>query len=315
MDSEDELDQAFLRVESGNAAPSATAGSLVVDPITKEQNAELFRQMAVGFARPLRDFMLELVLGPATKQWIDIAKRPVTNLLKGAREFELSDLVQGLLDFEGRLDAAQNAHGARVSGLERERLLSCYERLAQALPAAFDLKPDRDRREPIVVHQLLLQVPGVHKIAIDKLYAAGLASLDGLCRSSVDDLMALARIEREGAEAIVRRFQAYLRERTEQVVEKGEVQVKQKLRAIVDKLGKAHQEFQRAEADEDRERKRRARNERRSRALEMNVLLAQLGEIDLVAELERSATERRIERVRSYIESSGRVEPARQEVP
>lgn len=314
MDGEDEVDEAFLRVTSTVSTPSNTTGSLVVDPVVKEQNAELFRQMAVGFARPLRDFMLELVLGPTTKQWIEIARRPVENLLKGARELELSEFVDALLDFDIRLGEAQNAHGSRITGAERERLLSCYEALVKTLPMAFDLKSERDRREPIVVHQLLLQVPGVHKVAIDKLYAAGLASLDGLCRSTADDLMALAHLDREGAEAIIRRFQAYLRERTEQVLEKGEVQAKQKLRAIVDKLGKAHLEFQRAEVDEDRERKRRARNERRSRTLEMNVLLAQLGEIELVADLERSATERRIERVRGYIESSGRAEPARQEV-
>lgn len=307
------MDEAFLRVTSVASTPSNAAGSLAVDPRIKEQNAELFRQMAVGFARPLRDFMLELVLGPTTKQWIEIAKRPVENLLKGARELDVSDLVEALLDFETRMSEAQNTHGSRITGTERERLLSSYEKLTRALPMAFDLKSERDRREPIVVHQLLLQVPGVYKVAIDKLYAAGLSSLDGLCRSSTDDLMALAHIDRDAAEAITRRFQTYLRERTEQVLEKGEAPTKQKLRMIVDKLGKAHQEFQRAEAEEDRERKRRARNERRSRALEMNVLLAQLGEIDLVADLERSATERRIERVRSYIESSGRAEPARQE--
>jgi hypothetical protein len=45
----------------------------------------------------------------------------------------------------------------------------------------------------------------------------------------------------------------------------------------------------------------------------MNVLLAQLGEIDLIAELERSATDRRIERMRTYVDSSGRAAPARQE--
>jgi uncharacterized protein (DUF2164 family) len=295
--------------------PVAAPGSVVVDAVTKEENAALFREMAVGFARPLRDFMMELALGSTTKQWLEIGKRPVENLLKGARELELSDVVAALGDFDGRLDEAQRSPGSRVTGTERERLLSSYEGLVRVLPAAFDMKGERNRREPIVVHQLLLQVPGVHKIAIDKLYAAGLASLDGLCRSSADDLMGLARIERDGAEAIVRRFQTYLRERAEQALEKGELQAKQKLRVIVDKLGKAQQEFQRAEADDDRERKRRARNERRSRALEMNVLLAQLGEVDLVAELERSATDRRIERVRGYIDSSGRMEPARQEAP
>jgi hypothetical protein len=269
--------------------------------------------MAVGFARPVRDFLLDLVLGPTTKQWLDIARAPVQNLLKGAVEFELTELAAALVDFNRGLEDARNALGAMVTGVERERLLAHYEALARALPMAFDLKGERSRREPMVVHHLLLQVQGVHKLAIDKLHAAGLASLEGLGRSSVEDLMAHARLERDGAEGIVRRFQSYLRERTEQILERGEAQVKQRLLGLIDALGQAHQEFLRADADEDRAAKRRARVDRRARALEMNVLLAQLGELDLIADLERSATDRRIERMRSYVESSGRAQPTRQE--
>jgi hypothetical protein len=313
MESEDDVDRAFARVESSEVAPRAAAGTHVVDPMTREHNASLFREMAVGFARPVRDFMLDLVLGPTTKQWLDIARAPAQNLLKGAVEFELTDLAAALVDFGRGLEDARNALGAMVTGVERERLLAHYEALARALPMAFDLKGERSRREPMVVHHLLLQVQGVHKLAIDKLYAAGLASLEGLGRSSVEDLMAHARLERDGAEGIVRRFQSYLRERTEQVLERGEVQVKQRLSALIDELGRAHREFLHADAEEDRAAKRRARVERRARALEMNVLLAQLGEIELIAELERSATDRRIERMRSYVESSGRAQPTRQE--
>jgi hypothetical protein len=83
--------------------------------------------------------------------------------------------------------------------------------------------------------------------------------------------------------------------------------------ALIEELGQAHREFLNADAEEDRAAKRRARVERRARALEMNVLLAQLGEIDLIADLERSATDRRIERMRSYVESSGWAQPTRQE--
>jgi hypothetical protein len=313
MESEDDVDRAFALVESREVATPGAPGTHVVDPMTREHNADLFRQMAVGFARPVRDFMLDLVLGPTTKQWLDIARAPTQNLLKGAVEFELTDLAAALVDFGRGLEDAQNALGAMVTGVERERLLAHYEALARALPMAFDLKGERSRREPMVVHHLLLQVQGVHKLAIDKLYAAGLASLEGLGRSSVEDLMAHARLDRDGAEGIVRRFRSYLRERTEQVLERGEAKVKQRLLALIDELKQAHEEFLHADAEEDRSAKRRARFDRRARALEMNVLLAQLGEIDLIAELERSATDRRIQRMRSYVESSGRAQPTRQE--
>jgi hypothetical protein len=176
------------------------------------------------------------------------------------------------------------------------------------LPEVFELKGERDRREPIVVHHLLQQIPGVHTIAMDRLYGAGLTSIESLYAASVDDLVGLARVERDVADAIHRRFVAFYRERAEHPVERAQQQVKQKLLTLVDRLGRAHDEFQRAEAEDDRAAKRRARTDRRSHALEMNVLLAQLGEIDLVSELERSPTERRIERVMTFVAQAGRGE-------
>jgi hypothetical protein len=299
----DEVDTAFERIATSEGDGAAAPGALVDDAVVKEQNAELFRHMAVGHARPLREFMLELVLGPTTKQWLDVAKPSVTSLKKGADALGQEPLSAALSEYETALDRAALALGPKIHGPERDGLVACYDGLVRALPLAFDLKEDRDRREPLLVHQLLLQIPGVHKVTLDKLYAAGLASLDALCRASVEDLVAIGRLEPEGAEAIVARFKNYWRERTEAPREKLEDGARERLKRLVERLDRAHSEFQRAEADEDRERKRRARSERRVRALEMNVLLAEIGEVDLVAELERSPTERKIERVRRYIES------------
>jgi hypothetical protein len=118
--------------------------------------------------------------------------------------------------------------------------------------------------------------------------------------------MAQGYVDREAAQGIMSRFQAYWRERSERPLHKSEEQAKNRLKALLEQLVRAHERFQAAEAREDREQKRRARNERRARCLELNVLLAQLGEIDLVAELERSPTERRIDRVRVYIDQAGK---------
>ena len=141
---------------------------------------------------------------------------------------------------------------------------------------------------------------------IDKFYVAGLVSFDALCRSSIDDLVQLGRLDREGADAILSRFRQYWNERAAQPVHKTEEKSRKKLATLLEQLGLAHQAFQRAEADEDREKKRDARSARRASSLAINVLLAQLGEVDLVEELERSPTERRIERVRSYVDQMAR---------
>lgn len=300
----DDVDHAFERIAPATAAARAMPGSLADDAVAKAENARLFSAMVTDHARPLREFMLDLAIGPTTKQWLDVAKPAAQSILKGALALDQQELSIALGEFVKALDRAAETAGAKISAAERGGVMSAYAKLASLLPSAFELKGDRDRREPLVVHHLLLQIPGIYKVTLDKLYAAGLASLEALCRSSAEDLVAIGRLEAENAQAIIRRFQSYWRERTEHPLQKAEERAKQKLRELVAELGRAHEEFQRAEAKEDREAKRRARAERRARALAMNVLLAQLGEVDLVEELERSPTERRISRVRSYIEGA-----------
>jgi hypothetical protein len=301
----DDVDNAFAQMVSQAPAPPKP-GSLAVDEQTKKANAELFRSMAAAHAEPIRDFLLELVVGPSSRLWLDIVSPAIDSIRRGAVELGQQDLVLALDAFQEAMDAATRAIGSKVDGKEREALVRAHAALAAALPEAFDLAKARDQREPLVVRHLLMQVPGVHKVTIDKLYAAGLASLDALCRSSVDDLVQVGRLERDRADAISSRFRQYWAERASQPVHKTDDRARKRLTTLLEQLGNAHQAFQRAEADEDREKKRDARNARRASAQAINVLLAQLGEVDLVEELERSPTDRRIERIRSYVDVMAR---------
>jgi hypothetical protein len=304
----DDVDSAFARIVSHAPRPPGQ-GTLTEDPQAKKANAELFAAMAGTHARPIKDFLLELLVGSTTKQWLDVARPAAQSIHKAAGELGQAELVAALAGFNDTLESAAKAVGSKVDGAERDGIIRAHAALSAALPQAFDLVKERDQREPLVVRHLLLQVPGVHKVTIDKLYAAGLASLDALCRSSTDDLVQLGRLEREGADAILNRFRQYWNERASQPVHKAEEKARKKLATLLEQLGLAHEAFQRAEADEDREKKRDARSARRASSLAINVLLAQLGEVDLVEELERSPTERRIERVRSYVDQMARARP------
>jgi hypothetical protein len=301
----DDLDSAFARIVSHAPKPPGQ-GTLAEDPQAKKANAELFTAMAGTHARPIKDFLLELLVGATSKQWIDVARPAAQSIHRAAGELGHPELVAALGSFNEALESAAKGFGTKVEGAERDGIIKAHAALSAALPQAFDLVKERDQREPLVVRHLLLQVPGVHKVTIDKLYAAGLASLDALCRSSIDDLVQLGRLEREGADAILSRFRQYWNERAAQPVHRTEEKARKRLATLLEQLGLAHEAFQRAEADEDREKKRDARNARRASSLAINVLLAQLGEVDLVEELERSPTERRIERVRSYVDQMAR---------
>ncbi len=97
----------------------------------------------------------------------------------------------------------------------REMLSATYAKLVEVMPSVFALDRERGRREPIIVRSLLLQVPGVHKVAIDKLYAAGINGLDVLYAARPRELAEATGLDEALATAICERFQRYRREVSE----------------------------------------------------------------------------------------------------
>src|SRR5690606_36978647 len=134
-----------------------------------------------------------------------------------------------------------------------------------ALPTAFELGNQRDRREAILVHQLLLQVPDVHKLTVDRIYAAGLSTISGLAGAAPSELHQVAGIPRERAAAVVAHFQTYLAERRRTSPEQAREATYRKLDAALAALEQAQEAFLQAESDEDAARKRKARRDKRAR--------------------------------------------------
>jgi cell division septum initiation protein DivIVA len=73
------------------------------------------------------------------------------------------------------------------------------------------------------------------------------------------------------------------------------------LRSVVDQLRQQHERFCSADEDDDRDLKREVRRARVDLLHEINLLLAQIGEIDMVHELERAPFESKIERLSTYL--------------
>ncbi|MBL8192186.1 MAG: hypothetical protein JNM06_00075, partial [Blastocatellia bacterium] len=82
-----------------------------------------------------------------------------------------------------------------------------------------------------------------------------------------------------------------------------------KLAELVTELKRQHEGFERASAQEwsnpalaaD---KRKFRQNRQACVLQINVVLAEMGELDLVNEVQKLSFERRIQRLEEYLESS-----------
>src|SRR5262249_22506105 len=95
------------------------------------------------------------------------------------------------------------------AGPQRDALLLRYLDLTEVMPQAFALDTDRRQREAAILQALLLQVPGMKKFTIDKLYAAGITTLEAMGMAKAGDLVDAAGIEHDVAHAVVERFRAY----------------------------------------------------------------------------------------------------------
>ena len=300
-----EANAAFDAIESDSPAPTSPT-TLAYDASTQQEVTKLFGEVAATHARQIRNFMLELSTTETTKQWAELCRPALASLEKAAQGMDLEAVVKGLRDFRDALNHACAMPGARIGGLAREQLLSRYAVLSKELPDTFKLDEERDRREPIIVQTLLAQVPRVHKVTVDKLYAAGLVSLESLMTVSEGDLSAVSGISSELANAIVERVRAYRENLADQVADPADQGSRQRFRAALEQLQAQHEDFCAAEDDDDRERKRELRRTREHLLHQINLLLAHLGEVDMVHELERAPFASKIERLSNYLRETSR---------
>jgi hypothetical protein len=295
-----ELDAAFSDATHVGPHP-AGEGNVATDEATQAEIQRLFAQIAAHHSAQIRDFVLELSHGDTTRQWAELCAPAVGSLKRAAATIKHDLLVVTLEEFERALKAALRSNFVSITGDYRKSLLIGYERLKQVLPAAFDVRSDRDRREPVIIDSLLRQVPGMHALCIARLYAAGVSSLTALYSARPADLCATAGIDPDLARAIVEHFEAYRIERGQTAPDKGRKSERNELRSIIDTLAAREQEYREAEENEDRRRKREIRNERTALVQRLDLLLAQLGEIDLVNELKRIPVDRKIKRIDRYL--------------
>jgi len=290
-------------------------GKTVVDEATRRAQHEadmaevraLFTDMAVGHARPLRDFMIEVSWGDPTREWLDVAIPASTALRRAAEAMEMAELGAAL---EGFIAALELAAGEATIGRDaKDLLLGTYGKLTDLLPAAFALEGERGRREPIIVRALLLQVPGVRKVALDKIYAAGLTSLEMLYAAGPRELSETTGLDVELAARIHERFERYRSEVTELDPAKDRAAERAELAALHAELSRAHDEHERlarAWTPDAAAGRVRARRERSDAVLRISVLLARIGEVDRLKALEKVPFAQKIRDLQTFLDEAKR---------
>ena len=266
---------------------------------------DLFAGIAVAYARPLRDFMIEVAWGEPTKEWLDVALPAAVALRRAAAAVELPEVDTAL---EGYCTALELAGGESSLNREvREMLTGAYGRLVEAMPGVFALEGERGRREPIIVRSLLLQVPGVRKVAIDKLYAAGINGLEVFYAARPRELAEATGLEIALTAAICDRFESYRREVAELSPGKHRERERAEVGELTDDLARHHEAHEGAAASwaaDAAARRAEARKDRAETALRIDVLLAHMGEVDLLHALAKLPFQQKIRELKRYLDEA-----------
>lgn len=289
----------------GGAAADTAAHGVVVDQAPVR---ELFADIAANYVRAVRNFMIEINRGDTVKEWIDICQPAVQSIKRAAEKMELEDVYRAVEDFDAILELAVNSEGRFITGEVREELISTYDQLITLMPQAFTLDAERDQRESIIIHSLLMQVPDVRKVTVDKLYAAGLTTLEVFFLAKAEDLAATAGIPDWLGAKIVDKFQGYRSEIQSVPPDASRSAERAKLATLIGDLKSQQEGYERASSgwtEEAAEEKKRLRQARQDTLLQINVVLAQLGEVDLIHEIEKLPFERRIDRLAAFLTEGG----------
>jgi hypothetical protein len=276
---------------------------------TVEDLAEVrrvFNDVAVVHVSQVRDVMLELRYGDAQPGWVESTQPALRSLRAMAGQMELVDLCRALDEFCVAVDAAVIGR-ARIDDDGKAELLRRYQHLIELIPQAFELDAERDRREPIIVEALLLQVVGVEKRTIEKLFAVGLSRLDALMQATAEELAVVAGIRPDLSAAIVDQLRSYRTGASSALAAPDPLAERRQLGDLLIMMSVANDEYNHAATmwtDEARNRKQEARKRREQVFQRIKVALARLGERDLLARLDRMTFGDRIAALDRYLSAA-----------
>jgi len=302
-DLESTLDAAIAPKEP--VAPSPAHGVSTKEDLAAARR--VFEDLARSYMGQVRNLMLEVKWGQARAEWLSLCDAVLRSLRRMAETMEMPELCAALDGFHTALRQVRNRCNGPVVGAERDTLLEAYGPLLQSMPQVFELDAERNRREPIIVDSLLRQVPEVEKVTIDRIYAAGLTSLEVLGRAKPDEIAATTSIAVELATRIVELFKGYRQGNGATVGAAAPADEYRQLAALIAELRRQHAAFEEAASawsESARARKKELRRARAATTLKIQVALARVGEVDRVGELEKLPFRRKIEQVERYLEQA-----------
>jgi hypothetical protein len=297
-------------LEAGFASIEREAGQDAANGVATTDLAEvraLFAQLAANHVRQVRDFMIDLRWSEPTVDWLPICKPALSSLRRAADKLELADLCLALDRFAEALTLAAAGGARTIGGEPRQALIARYQELSTLMPQAFALDLDRSQREAVILQSLLLQVSDVKKVTLDRMYAAGLTTLEAMFLATPGDIAATTGISEDLAAHIVERFRAYRDQVKATVPDATRARERERVAELVSRLRREHDEYERAAqawSREASEKKKELRQARAQTLLDIQVALARLGEVERLEQLERLPFEKKLSHLESFLEEA-----------
>ncbi len=144
------------------------------------------------------------------------------------------------------------------------------------------------------------------RLGIDKMFAAGIARLETLSSAAAGDIAAVTGMQLAVAGRVVRIFLEYREEFDALVPDETYRAEREKLRDLVKELEVFCDDYDHAEkgwSDEDVRRKRKLRQSRTETVLRIAVVLARMGQVERVLDLDRMTYRRKLSELRSFLEA------------
>ena len=295
------LDDAFESACSGNAELNTSITETTRDEQAEAAVQELFIQIAANYATPLKSFMFELQRGTASKDEIELF-RPVLDGIQGAVEMmNLPHAVQRISDLDDSLRLALASSERVVNGEVRQRILSSYEALVAIMPEAFRLTNEGEKREDIIIKSLLKQIPGLGCVTLEKLYKAGLSSLDTLFLANKEDLSAATGVSVRMCQLICDKVAQHRQEVETLPHDAAYSTWRCRLAGVANSL---RHEIERASDSSEgwpTSEVQRRPHRRQLYFLEITVILAEMGELDLLSRMLKLSFKRRMQILDEYL--------------
>ena len=284
------------------------ASNVSSDQLPSVGDQQAFRDTFAIIAKlhisPLRELMYHLSVGCTPRAWVTQTRPVLAPLFDAARQTAQVDLLDALSELDTALELAGAENSSLVGPVSRGAIQQAYARLGKHMPDTFGQPRSSDGKRLLVLEALLLQVPNVHRRALTKLYAAGIASIQQLLQGSADELARAAGLDQKLASSIIEHVSRFARERSGLDHARLRVRVTEQMRALVGRLSQLQSEFERAESAGNQVRKKAVRRARDGAVLELQRLVAELGEVDLLEELKRSSVRAKVVLMQNYLQRS-----------